>query len=203
MDLRLAVETKLYQEGRLRVITQSTKIALKHSCRDRGATRGQPKCRQCLSKWTSTKKGETVGEENWVLDGGGLLLKKQPKSKTSHRIWYEGGQAKSGERQPKSKTEQIIRGHKRKSKSHKDWVSVDKLRVSVNQITYKNSEQKTKKLHFSTFHTSFFGIMFSTSKLYSCKFRLSPNQAMHVEYNDLYYYKFQAATLQQVIFVGC
>ena len=38
-DLMLVAEIELYQEPRLRVMTPSTKVALKPSCRDKGATR--------------------------------------------------------------------------------------------------------------------------------------------------------------------
>ena len=99
VDLRLAAETELYWEPRLRVMTQSTKVALKPtcSCKDRGTTRGQSKCRECQQKSKSKKRGgETVSAR------GGLAY--QPKSMTSHR--YEvamRGQTKSGECQPKLK----------------------------------------------------------------------------------------------------
>ena len=36
-----------------------------------------------------------------------------------------------------SQRQQIMRGHKQKSKRHRDRGAVDVLRVSVNQITYK------------------------------------------------------------------
>ena len=36
--IRLAAETEMYQKARLRVMTQSAKVTLKPSCRDRGAT---------------------------------------------------------------------------------------------------------------------------------------------------------------------
>ena len=73
-----------------------------------------------------------------------------PKLKTSQ----------NGECQPKSKTEQITRGYKPKSKADQNYerprvTETEELSIClVNQITYKDSEQKTKKLHSRTLHTN-------------------------------------------------
>ena len=81
------------------------------------------------------------------------------------------GQAKSGECQPKLKTEQNMRGLKPKSKSQRDCQRVvnQMNRICILQTSYS---------------------MFSTSKSYACamrKLRLAPNQALHVTsiYNNI------------------
>ena len=52
IDLRL---TELYLEVRLSVMTRSTKVAFKPSCRDRGATSSQSKCKESQPTSESTR----------------------------------------------------------------------------------------------------------------------------------------------------
>ena len=114
-------------------------------------------------------------------------------------------EAKNGEYQL-LKTEQIMRSHKPKSKKSEELL--------IWLVTYKENEQKTKKLHSFMLHNSNFAIIFSTSKsmILMCKLRLTPNQALHVtsyvsvpcitmlcQYADRLMYKHAGITCQALL----